>query len=81
MKKIIVNFLILFGMVLLFISREAGATFIVLGIIGILIIVSGRKAEILDNWSALIRGAQGQRDQVITTTKELINISKAPQSR
>ena len=78
MKKIIVNFLILIGMVLLFISREAGATFIVLGVIGILIIVSERKAEILDNWSALIRGAQGQRDQVITTTKELINISKAP---
>jgi len=78
MKKIIVNFLILIGMVLLFISREAGATFIVLGVIGILIIVSERKAEILDNWSALIRGAQGQRDKVITTTKELINISKAP---
>ena len=49
-----------------------------LGIIVVVIIVSERKAEILDNWSALISGAQGQRDQVISATKELINKSKAP---
>jgi hypothetical protein len=78
MKKIIVNFLILIGIVLLFISREAGALFLALGVIGILIIIAERKAEILDNWSALISGAQGQTDKVISSTKELINVSKAP---
>jgi hypothetical protein len=78
MKKTIVNFLFLIGIVLLFISLKAGGVFLGLAAIGIFIIISERKAEMLDNWSALIRGAQGQRDQIITTTKELINISKAP---
>lgn len=78
MKKTIVNLLLFLGIILLFISRQVGGLFIALGVIGILIIIAERKAEILDNWSALIRGAQGQRDKVITTTKELINISKAP---
>jgi hypothetical protein len=78
MKKAIVNLLFLIGIFLFFFSREAGGFFIAMGIVAILIIIAERKAEILDNWSALIRGAQGQRDKVISTTKELINISKAP---
>jgi len=78
MKKTIVLFLLILGLVFLIISMKIGLVILVLGIVGVVIIVSERKAEILDNWSALIRGAQGQRDKVITTTKELINISKAP---
>ena len=78
MKKTIVLFLLILGLAFLLISTKVGEVFLALAAVGIFIIVVERKAEILDNWSALIRGAQGQRDQVITTTKELINISKAP---
>ena len=78
MKKTIVLFLLILGLAFLIISTKVGEVFLALAAVGIFIIVVERKAEILDNWSALIRGAQGQRDQVITTTKELINISKAP---
>jgi len=78
MKKTIVFFLLILGLAFLIISTKVGTVFLALAVVGILIIVVERKAEILDNWSALIRGAQGQRDQVISTTKELINISKAP---
>lgn len=78
MKKTIVLFLLILGLAFLIISTKVGVGFLALAAVGIFIIIGERKAEILDNWSALIRGAQGQRDQVITTTKELINISKAP---
>lgn len=78
MIKAIVNFLFLVGILLFFISRQAGAFFIVVGVVCVFMIIAMRKAEILDNWSALVRGAQGQRDKIISATKELINISKAP---
>jgi len=78
MKKTLVLFLLVLGLAFLIISTKVGVAFLALAAVGIFIIIGERKAEILDNWSALIRGAQGQRDQVITTTKELINISKAP---
>ena len=78
MKKTIVLFLLILGLAFLIISTKVGVAFLALAAVGIFIIIGERKAEILDNWSALIRGAQGQRDKVITTTKELINISKAP---
>jgi len=78
MKKTIVLFLLILGLAFLIISTKVGVAFLALAGVGIFIIIGERKAEILDNWSALIRGAQGQRDKVISTTKELINISKAP---
>lgn len=78
MIKAIVNFLFLVGILLFFVSRQAGGFFIALAAVGVLIIIAERKAEILDNWSALIRGAQGQKDKVISKTKELISVSKAP---
>lgn len=78
MKRIIIDLLLVLGIIFLLIAPSVGVVFLFLGAAGILIIIAERKAEILDNWSALIRGAQGQRDKVITTTKELINISKAP---
>jgi hypothetical protein len=77
-KKTIVNFLFLAGILLFFISRQAGLLFIALGIVGVVIIIAERKAEILDNWSALIRGAQGEGNKVVLATEELIEKSKAP---
>lgn len=78
MKRTITLLLLLLGVIFLIFSTQIGALFLALGAIGVLIIISERKAEILDNWSALIRGAQGNRDDVILRTKNLINISKAP---
>jgi len=78
MTKAIVNFLFLVGIFLFFISRQAGAFFFVIGVVCIFMIIAMRDAEILDNWSALIRGAHGHRENVILATKELIDISKAP---
>jgi len=78
MKRIIIDLLLLLGIVFILIAPSVGAVFLLLGAVGILIIIGERKAEIQENWSILIRGAQGQRDRVIATTKELINISKAP---
>jgi len=78
MKKIIVNLLFLLGIVLFFFSKRAGAVFIVLGVIAVLIVIAERKAAINDEWSVLIRGAQGQRDKVISATKASINARKAP---
>ena len=78
MLKAIFSLLLILGFAFLLISPSVGIMF--LGIAGliILIFIAERKAEILDNWSALIRGAQGQRNKIISVTRELINISKAP---
>jgi len=78
MIKTIVNLLFLLGLFLFFFSREAGIFFIAAAVVIILIIIAERKAEINEEWSVLIRGAQGQRDKVISLTKELINVAKAP---
>ncbi len=78
MLKAIFTFLLILGFAFLLISPSVGIT--ILGIAGLIALISiaERKAEILDNWSALIRGAKGSKDQVISKTKELIGISKAP---
>ena len=76
--KAIVNFLFIAGILLFFISRQAGLMLIGLGIVGVLIFIAERKADILDNWSALIRGAQGEGNKVVLATKELVEKSKAP---
>ena len=78
MIKAIVNFFLLIGLFLFFFSREAGIFFIAAAVVAILIIIAERKAEINEEWSILVRGAQGQRDKVISATKELINVAKAP---
>ena len=78
MIKAIVNLLFLLGLFLFIFSREAGIFLIAAAVVIILIIIAERKAEINEEWSILVRGAQGQRDKVISVTKELINVSKAP---
>ena len=78
MIKAIVNLLFLMGIFIFFFSRAAGGFFIAVAVAVILIIIAERKAEILDNWSALIRGAQGEGNKVVSATEELIEKSKAP---
>lgn len=44
----------------------------------ILIAVANKKAQILEDWSVLIRKGHGQGDKVISSAKKLIADSKAP---
>ncbi len=67
-----------FCFVFLFFSYSVSGVFLGLAGLIALIAIGTRQAEILDNWSALIRGAQGQGNQVISKTKELIAEAKAP---
>ena len=78
MKRIIIDLLLVLGIVFVLIVPSVGVAFLLMAAVGILIIIGERKAEIQENWSILVRGAQGQRDRVVSTTKELITISKAP---
>jgi len=78
MIKPIVYFLLFFGALFIFLYRPAGIILLGIGFLIILIFVSSREAEVKEEWSALIRGAQGQRDKVISATKASINDRKAP---
>ncbi len=78
MVKAIVNLLFFLGLFLFIFSRQAGIFLIAAAVVIIFIIIAERKAVINEEWSILIRGAQGQRDKVISATKEHIEISKAP---
>jgi hypothetical protein len=52
------------GLVFLIISTITGAVFLAFGIIGVLIIINERKAEILDNWSALISSVERKAKEI-----------------
>jgi hypothetical protein len=55
-----------------------GLLFLFLGFLLVLVAIANRKAKVLDDWSILIRNAQGQRGKVIPVTKELISDRKVP---
>jgi hypothetical protein len=78
MLKALFNLFMVLAFFSFFVSRMSSVVF--LGVAGLiaLIAVAERKAQIHDNWSILIKGAQGQRDQVISKTKELVFAFKAP---
>lgn len=78
MLRLAIYFNVFFGLIFLLLFPPLGALLLVIGALLILIVVANKKAEILDNWSILIKKAQGQRDKVISTTKELVTESKAP---
>jgi hypothetical protein len=78
MLKALFNLFMVLAFIFFIISRMLSAFFLGLAGLIIIIAIAERKAEILDNWSTLIRGAQGQGNKVVSTTKELISIAKAP---
>jgi hypothetical protein len=78
MLRAIFNLFMALCLVFFFFSYSVSGIFLGLAGLIALIAISTRQAEILDNWSALIRGAQGQGNQVISKTKELIAEAKAP---
>jgi len=78
MLKALFNFFMVLALVSFLISLFLGTVFLGVAVLIAYIAVSERKAEIHDNWSILIEGAKGQRDQVISMTKELIAAFKPP---
>jgi len=78
MKKFLIYCFFFVGFIFLIIYPNVGKILLAIGVIAVIITIVERKAEVLDNWSALIRNAQGQGDKIISATKELLEKSKAP---
>jgi len=78
MTKLIVYFLLFFGVLFIFLYRPIGIGFLAAGLLVIFVFVSSRDAEILEQWTALIREAQGQGDKLMLATEELVAATKAP---
>jgi len=78
MVKLAIYFFLFFGFVFLLLFPPLGLLLLVIGFFIVLIAILNRKADILDNWSILIKDAKGQRDAVISTTRGLITSSNAP---
>jgi len=78
MLRLVIYFHVFFGFIFLIIFPPLGLLLLFIGFIIIIIVIANRKADILDDWSILIKKAQGQRDNVISTAEELITDSKAP---
>ncbi len=78
MKKFLIYCFFFFGFIFLFINLTVGETLIGIGALVFIITIVERKAEVLDNWSALIKNAQGQKEMIVSTTKALLGKSKAP---
>ncbi len=78
MLKTIVYVLIVLGFFFMLVSYAVAIFFFGTAVLIIAIFISNREPEILENWSSLIGGAKGKRDQIMTTTKELMASTKAP---
>ena len=78
MLRLGIYFNVFFGLIFLFVFPPFGLLLLLIGFLLIVIVITNRKADILDDWSILIKNAQGQRDKVISVTKGLITDSKAP---
>jgi len=78
MLRLGIYFHVIFGMIFLFLFFPMGVLMLSFAALLILIAVTSRKADILDNWSILISKAHGQREKVFSSTKERIADSKAP---
>ena len=78
MLKLAIYFFLFFGFIFLVLFPPLGLLLLLLGFLFIVIAVANRKAEVLEDWSILIKNARGQRDKIISVTKDLIKNSKAP---
>ena len=78
MLRLGIYFHAFFGLIFLLIFPPLGALILFIGFLLILIAIANRKADILDEWTILIKNAQGKRDEVISETEDLITDSKAP---
>jgi len=78
MLRLVIYFSVFFGLIFLLVFPPFGQLLLLIGFLLIVVLITNRKADILDDWSILINNAHGQRDKVISVTKGLITDSKAP---
>lgn len=78
MLKLGIYFHLFFGLVSLPFFPPLSALFFTIAAVLILLVIGSKKADILEEWSMLVHKAHGQRDRVISKTKELIISTKAP---
>jgi hypothetical protein len=78
MLKTILYSLLVLGFLFSFLYPPLGDAFLGIALIIILVFVFSKNAEVLENWSTLIGGAQGKGDQIIIATEELVASTKAP---
>jgi hypothetical protein len=69
---------LLLALISALISKSTIILFLVLAAVVAAIAVGVRKAQILEEWSVLISGAEGQMTKVISNVKELLNARKVP---
>jgi hypothetical protein len=78
MIKTLAFLLFLIGLAVLLVSTNVGAAILIIDAFLILVVISNIKPEVLENWSALIRDAQGQKDRAFSFTKKHIENTKFP---
>jgi len=78
MLRLGIYFNVFFGLIFLLVFPPIGALMLCIGFVLILIAIGNRKADILDNWSILIKKAHGQGDKIVSVAMNLITESKAP---
>lgn len=78
MLRLGIYFNVFFGLIFFLVFPPFGLLLLLIGFLLIVIVITNRKADILDDWSILINNAHGQRDEIISSTKGLITDSKAP---
>ena len=59
MIRLGIYFSVFFGLIFLVFFPPLGALFLFIGSLLILVVIANKKAEILDNWSILIKKAHG----------------------
>jgi hypothetical protein len=78
MLKTIFYCLLVLGILFFFLYRPLGGIFLGIAFLIIVVFISNKEPEILENWSCLISGAQGKGDQIMIATEELVASTKAP---
>jgi len=78
MLKALFNLFIVLAFLSFIISRMLCVLFLGMAGLTALIAVGERRAEVLDNWFILIKGAKGRGNDVISRTKEFVSAFKAP---
>jgi len=78
MLRLGIYFHVFFGLIFLLVFPPIGALMLCIGFVLILIAIGNRKADILDNWSILIKKAHGQGDKIVSVAINLITESEAP---
>jgi len=78
MLKSLVWTILLLGFIGIFIYQPAGIVLLCFCFLIILIFIGNKDPEIIEEWSVLIKNAQGSGDRILAATQEKIIATKAP---